>query len=62
MRIVDAETGNIIYADNQMGAAVNKEKKTIGSYESMVGGLLDMAARDAVKKHVSEMKAQASQI
>ena len=45
-----------------MGAAVNKEKKTIGSYESMVGGLLDMAARDAVKKHVSEMKAQASQI
>ena len=62
IRIIYAETGKIIYADNQMGKATNKEKKTIGSYENMTGGLLDMAARDAVRKHVSEMKAQASQI
>ena len=62
IQITDAKTFKIIYADDQVGSATNKEKTTITSYENMVGGLLDMAARDAVKKHVSELKTQTSRI
>ena len=56
IRIIDVETGEIVYASNMTGDATNKEKKSIGSYSKMSGGLLGLATRDAVNKHISAMK------
>lgn len=56
IRIVDVETGEIVYAYDQIGEAVNKERKSIASSSKMTGGLLGLATRNAVEKHVSAMK------
>ncbi|MBQ4401377.1 MAG: SEL1-like repeat protein, partial [Synergistaceae bacterium] len=55
-RIIDVETGKIVYASDQTGDATNKAKTSIANYNKMVGGLLGMATRNAVEKHVSAMK------
>ena len=56
IRIIDVETSEIVYAANQTGEATNKEKKSIGSSSKMVGGLLGLATRNAVEKHVAAMR------
>ncbi|MBQ6972833.1 MAG: SEL1-like repeat protein [Synergistaceae bacterium] len=56
LRIIDVETSEIVYAYDQIGEATNKERKSIASYSKMAGGLLGLATRDAVGKHVSAMR------
>ena len=55
-RIIDVETGKIVYASDQTGDATNKAKTSIANYNKMVGGLLGMATRNAVEKYVSAMR------
>ena len=55
-RIIDVETGKIVYASGQTGDATNKAKTSITNYNKMIGGLLGMATRNAVEKHVSAMR------
>ena len=66
LRITDLETGGIIYASNELGES-NKQidKGAIaaykgffgGSYKRESGGILAMATRNAVEKHVAAIKA-----
>ena len=56
LRIIDVETGEIVYASDKSGEATNKEKKNITKSSKVIGGLLSMATRNAVNKHVSAMK------
>ena len=56
LRITDVETGEIVYAYDKEGDATNKDKKSPGSSSKMIGGLLEMATRNAVEKHVAAMK------
>lgn len=56
IRIIDAESGEIVYAYDQTGDATNKEKTSIGNSSKMTGGLLGLATRNAVSKHVSAMR------
>jgi curli biogenesis system outer membrane secretion channel CsgG len=56
IRIVDVETGDILYTESKTGEASNKTKKNIAQSEKMIGGLLDMATRNAVDKHVSAIR------
>ena len=58
IRIVNVETGDIVYAESKAGEASSKGKKNIVSSEKMIGGLLDMATRNAVDKHVSAIQIQ----
>ena len=62
LRIIDVETGEIVYASNQTGDATNKDKKNIGKSSKVVGGLIGNATRNAVNKHVSAMKSLTLQI
>ena len=57
IRIVSVETGDIVYTESKTGEASNKSRKNIVSSEKMIGGLLDMATRNAVDKHVSAIQA-----
>ena len=64
IRILDNVTGEIVYASDQTGqakqvakgAAVTDKRFFIGSYSKQTGGLLQEAARDAVRKHVSAIR------
>ena len=56
IRIVEVETGDIVYTESKIGEASNKTKKNIAQSEKMIGGLLDMATRNAVEKHVSAIQ------
>ena len=64
IRILNNVTGEIVYASDQTGQAkrisgglsVTDSRFFIGGYSKQIGGLLQEAARDAVKKHVSAIK------
>lgn len=56
LRLVDVETGEIVYTSAKTGESTNKSKKTIGSSEKAIEGLLSMAIRSSVEKHISSMK------
>ena len=56
LRVIDVETGEIVYAHDKTGKATqNTKKSTLKDYNKVVGGLLDAATRDAVSKHVSAL-------
>ncbi|MBR2207980.1 MAG: hypothetical protein IJ859_04130 [Synergistaceae bacterium] len=56
LRVIDVETGEIVYAQDKTGKATqNAKKSTLKDYNKVVGGLLDAATRDAVSKHVSAL-------
>ena len=57
IRIVNVSTGLIVYTDSQTGEASQKNKTAPGSYSKMTEGLLGMAVRNSVKKHVSAIRA-----
>ena len=58
IKITDVETSEILYASSQVGEATQKDKTSPGSYSKMIGGLLSMAMRDSVAKHISAIKAK----
>ncbi|MBQ7220150.1 MAG: hypothetical protein IJS28_04135 [Synergistaceae bacterium] len=66
LRITDLETGGIIYASNELGESNKQIDKGaiaaykgffVGSYKRESGGILAMATRNAVEKHVAAIKA-----
>ena len=56
LRIVDVETSEIVYASDQLGEAKQTAKASSGRSSRLADGLLSMAARDSVVKHVSAIK------
>ena len=62
LRIYDAETSDILYASAQTGEATQTAKTSPGNRSKMVGGLLSLAIRDSVLKHVSAIKAKTWEI
>ena len=62
IRIIDVATSQIVYASAQTGESKQTSKQTnvlLGrNYSKMVGGLLSMAARNSVMKHVSAIRAK----
>lgn len=56
IRLIDTESGEIVYANYKTGEATSKSTKTIGSSEKAVEGLLSLAVRNSVEKHVSSIK------
>ena len=66
LRITDLKTRGVIYASNELGQSNKQIAKGaiamykgffIGSYKNESGGILAMATRDSVKKHVAAIKA-----
>ena len=66
LKITDIKTSGIVYASNELGQSNKQISKGaiaaykgffIGSYKSESGGILAMATRDSVKKHVASIKA-----
>lgn len=56
IRIIDNATGEVIYANNELGSA--KRSASVSASRGITrtyGGELEEAARKAVKKHVAEM-------
>ncbi len=65
IRIFDNSTGQIIYASDQLGTATQKTRGNpnpkeqlifSGGYQTVYSGILAQATRDAVIKHVQEIK------
>lgn len=64
IRIIDNETGEIIYTHNETGSAKRELAGAAGAYRGFFigganatyGGILASATRDAVIKHVNEMR------
>ena len=63
IRIIDNDTGEIVYTSDQLGTAKHVAKGSvayqgffIGSYKKTTGGILATATRDAVMKHVNAMR------
>ena len=62
IRIVNTETGEIVYTSGQTGQATQTSKKsgiTGTNYRRMTEGLLSMATLDSVVKHVSAIRTHA---
>ncbi len=66
LTITDMKTRQTIYASNELGQSNKQIAKGaiaaykgffIGSYQNQTGGILAMATRDSVKKHVAALKA-----
>ena len=66
LKITDLKTGQILYASEELGQSNKQIAKGaiaaykgffIGSYKSESGGILAMATRDSVRKHVASIKA-----
>ena len=55
VRIIDAETSEILYAADKLGEA-KQTSKTSGKSSKIIDGLLSMATRDSVVKHASAIK------
>lgn len=66
IRIIDNTTSRIIYASEQLGSAKQNAKGNLNSYQGFFigghqktyGGILALATRDAVKKHVKAIRAK----
>lgn len=57
IRIIDNSTGEDVYAHNELGSAKRGASVSVrGGVSKTYGGILEEAARDAVRKHVAEMK------
>ena len=66
LRITDLKTSKVIYASNELGQSNKQISKGaiaayrgffIGSYQNQSGGILAMATRDSVRKHVEAIRA-----
>ena len=66
IRVIDNSTGEIIYANDQLGTSKRDEKGALGGYKGFFiggykrtyGGILASAAREAVIKHISAIKSE----
>lgn len=63
IRVMNNDTGQIVYTSDQLGTAKHVARGAvayqgffIGSYRKTTGGILATATRDAVMKHVEAMK------
>ena len=63
IRVMNNDTGQIVYAHNELGTAKHAARGAvaykgffIGSYKKTTGGILAAATRDAVMKHVDAMR------
>ena len=69
IRIVNVETREIVYTETKTGEYTQKSNKASLSYKGvsagvhnkMIGGLLEMAAHDAIDKHISAIRVMAWQ-
>lgn len=66
IRIIDNTTGKIVYSSEQLGSSRQDGKGSLGGYKGFFiggykrtyGGILALATRDAVMKHVTAIEAK----
>ena len=58
IRIIDNSTGEVVYADDQLGSATQETKSSPGRFSTTYGGILASATRNSVVKHASAIRSR----